>query len=102
MQSLDDFVDSTINTVVADCTLDELINALCKLEQSTDKEDTKRLISQIQEHACDDLIFHNGVCNYPAIQRVMAAGFNVFPGEADRFGWLTGCIETNKGIIVFG
>ncbi len=29
-------------------------------------------------------------------------GFFVFPGERDQFGWLTGCIRTKKGIIVFG
>jgi hypothetical protein len=29
-------------------------------------------------------------------------GFNIFPGEQDRFGWLTGCIQLPRGIIVFG
>lgn len=29
-------------------------------------------------------------------------GFRVFPGEVDRFGWLTGCIQLSRGVIVFG
>lgn len=29
-------------------------------------------------------------------------GYNVFPGEQDRFGWLTGCIQLPRGVIVFG
>lgn len=29
-------------------------------------------------------------------------GFSVFPGEVDRFGWLTGCIELSRGLIIFG
>jgi hypothetical protein len=29
-------------------------------------------------------------------------GFHVFPGEKDRFGWITGCIQTKKGYIVYG
>ena len=29
-------------------------------------------------------------------------GFHIFPGEQDRFGWLTGCIQLPRGIIVFG
>ena len=29
-------------------------------------------------------------------------GFHVFPGEQDRFGWLTGCIQLPRGVIVFG
>ena len=36
------------------------------------------------------------------IQHVIAAGFNIYPGEQDRFGWLTGCIQLRRGIIVFG
>lgn len=30
------------------------------------------------------------------------AGFPVFPGERDSFGWLTGCIQTSKGILIYG
>jgi hypothetical protein len=29
-------------------------------------------------------------------------GYFIFPGERDRFGWVTGCLQTKKGIIVFG
>lgn len=29
-------------------------------------------------------------------------GYFIFPGERDAFGWVTGCIQTKKGIIVFG
>jgi len=29
-------------------------------------------------------------------------GYNIFPGEQDRFGWLTGCIQLPRGVIVFG
>lgn len=29
-------------------------------------------------------------------------GFPIFPGEQDRFGWLTGCIQLKNGIIIFG
>ncbi len=36
------------------------------------------------------------------IQEIKDAGFDVFPGEQDRFGWLTGCIQMKRGIIMFG
>ena len=29
-------------------------------------------------------------------------GYDVYPGERDGFGWLTGRIKTNRGIVVFG
>lgn len=36
------------------------------------------------------------------IQEIKNAGFDVFPGEQDRFGWLIGCIQMKRGIIMFG
>lgn len=29
-------------------------------------------------------------------------GYFIFPGERDRFGWVTACLQTKKGFIVFG
>lgn len=40
--------------------------------------------------------------NHYNIQYVKEAGFDVYAGEQDRFGWLTGCIELQRGIIIFG
>lgn len=48
------------------------------------------------------LITDTGTCNWDNINKLKQSGYNVFPGEVDRLGWLTGCIETNKGIIVYG
>lgn len=36
------------------------------------------------------------------IHELKKAGWNIFPGDNDRFGWLTGCIEMRRGLIVFG
>jgi hypothetical protein len=36
------------------------------------------------------------------IHELKKAGWNIFPGDNDRFGWLTGCIELRRGLIVFG
>jgi hypothetical protein len=30
------------------------------------------------------------------------SGFYIYPGERDRFGWLSACLQTKKGVIVFG
>lgn len=29
-------------------------------------------------------------------------GYFVFPGERDQCGWVTACLQTKKGFIVFG
>lgn len=36
------------------------------------------------------------------IEYIKKNGFDIFPGEVDRFGWLTGCIQLENGIIIFG
>lgn len=35
-------------------------------------------------------------------QRVRKAGFPVYPGEVDRFGWLTAYFQFKWGILLFG
>lgn len=40
--------------------------------------------------------------NFKNIITVRKAGYDVYAGEQDRFGWLTGCIEMKRGVIVFG
>jgi len=40
--------------------------------------------------------------NFKAHRALRSFGFNVFQGEADSYGWLTGCIQTTKGILVYG
>jgi hypothetical protein len=35
-------------------------------------------------------------------ERLRKAGYPVFPGEVDRFGWLTAYFQMKRGIILFG
>jgi hypothetical protein len=58
--------------------------------------------NEINNLACDALIDSNGRCIWENHEVLGEAGFQVFPGEQDRFGWVTGCIQTKKGIIVYG
>ena len=48
------------------------------------------------------LIDDDGRPDRAAMDRVVEKGFHIFPGEMDRFGWLTGCIQLSRGIIMFG
>ena len=52
--------------------------------------------------ACDNLIMDDGHCNWDNMDMLYDIGIHVFSGEKDRFGWLTGCIQLNNGIIVYG
>lgn len=90
-------------------TTTELIESLRALEQKLqDKNldmdrilplDDYRSISILADCV---LIDANGRRNIDAIQTLADAGYEVFPLEKDRFGWLIGGIQTKCGIIVFG
>ena len=65
-------------------------------------EKYKELINTIIEIADQALITNEGRCDWDAIEIVKQHGYSVFAGEQDRFGWLTGCIQTKKGLLVYG
>lgn len=61
------------------------------------------LIDEIQFIATRLLINDNGEADFDTIDILFKEyGYFVFPGERDRFGWVTACIQTKKGFIVFG
>jgi hypothetical protein len=61
------------------------------------------LIDEIQFIAARLLITDNGDPAFDEIDRLFNEfGYFIYPGERDRFGWVTACLETKKGFIVFG
>ena len=36
------------------------------------------------------------------IQKLIKKGYNIYPCEQDRFGWLCARIEMKRGVILFG
>jgi hypothetical protein len=60
------------------------------------------LIVAILHLANEVLIGEDGHPVRENIDKVISKGFPIYPGEMDRFGWLTGCIELSRGIILFG
>ena len=58
----------------------------------------------VSELCCELLISDNGGCNYENISILRNNGYDVFAGEKDSFGWLTGCVqkEGSNKILVYG
>ena len=56
----------------------------------------------LDSYACTSLITIDGQCNWDNINKVKKAGFDVYAGDIDSFGWLVGCIRTSKGIVTYG
>ena len=63
------------------------------------------IIKELEDLAYELFITANGRPNYDAINMAKREGINVFPGDKDSFGWLTGCVKLygqNHAIFVFG
>jgi hypothetical protein len=48
------------------------------------------------------LITAKGNLNWDAKSDLEDYGFKCFPVEQDRFGWILGAVDTEKGAITFG
>ncbi len=93
--------------------MDELLALLNKLEamdlpcreervlNNAKDVELRDLAQTISDLATTHLIGPNGECLWDQHDILIQAGFDVFAGEKDRFGWLTGCIQTSKGLIMF-
>jgi hypothetical protein len=77
-------------------------DSVLRVEYLTAAEELSELLVEIVQ-LCDELLItDDGACNWPNIMYLRHYGYRVYAGEQDSFGWLTGCIETRKGIIVYG
>ena len=58
-------------------------------------------ISEAEATASEVLIDENGKNIWSNHEILENAGYRVFMGERDGFGWLSGCIQTQKGILIY-
>lgn len=94
--------------------MESLVSHLIQLEKSLlpdigDDEDVYLAdvdhphVQCIRNLANDILINDDGTPAFDLIDTLHHVyGYFIFPGERDRFGWLSACLCTKKGIIVFG
>lgn len=58
---------------------------------------------EIEDIATNVLVTPYGKCNWMNIRTLRERGYDVYPGEQDSFGWLSGVIERSDGAqFVFG
>ena len=82
--------------------MDEFIQVLHKINKEKVLNNLQHLIEEAVKLANELLVTESGKCNWENHELLKKEGFHVYPGEQDRFGWLSGCIQTNKGILIFG
>ena len=61
-------------------------------------------VEECESMANELLICNGGRCNWVNIRILKSHGFDVYAGEKDSFGWLTGCIAYPGGerVLVYG
>lgn len=96
------------------CTIEDLVNALNALteEDFNEPDEETGVVYAKSTPATDEcewmanelLIMSNGRCNWENIRKLKSYGFDVYAGEKDSFGWLTGCIEfpDRERVLVYG
>lgn len=91
--------------------MDTLLTLLHSLEASALPDDMEEILHRgdhphvidIEGLAIDLFISSSGDPLFHEIDQLWEThGFFIFPGERDRCGWITACLQTKKGIIVFG
>ena len=63
------------------------------------------MVTELDADVSGVLIKSGGSPNYEAMDQLEKESngrYFVTPGETDSFGWLTGCLHTPEGIIVYG
>lgn len=87
--------------------MQQLVELLQKIENDSTLPDDKYAIlygeKEIQALAMDLFIDKEGNPLFEKMDELQKlSGYYIFPGERDRCGWLTACLQTKKGVIVFG
>jgi hypothetical protein len=105
LELLKEFYESPINEFL------KVLDALYKSNTETITDDDgcvyfsdSPLQDIAESFACGELITNGGGCNWDNINLLRNNGYDVYAGEKDSFGWLTGCIQ-KKGdarILVYG
>ena len=83
----------------------EKLNALCVEETSpVDENHVFTGSEELEGIAARKLINPGRGCNWDNIRVLRNAGFRVYAGEEDSFGWLVGCIQKcgDRRILVYG
>jgi len=91
--------------------MQQLVECLQTLEASSLPDDMDTCLDTVDHPLIDEiefiatrlLITDKGQPDFDQIDRLYDEfGYFVVPGERDSFGWVTACIQTKKGFIVFG
>lgn len=91
--------------------MDRLVECLKIVESSSLPDDHENRLDTVDHPLIDEILFiadrllitDKGEPAFDEIDRLYKEhGYFIYPGERDRFGWVTAFLQTKKGFIVFG
>lgn len=88
--------------------MERLVALLQEVEKSDIKvrqyleEKHHSAIPLIKSLLCEVMITEGGNLNWDARDILYGQGYECFAVEQDRFGWVIGAVDTEKGAITFG
>ena len=91
--------------------MQRLLECLKSVEESPLPENIDVRLDVVDHPLIDEIVFiatrllitDKGEPHFDEMDRLHRDyGYFIYPGERDRFGWVTGCLQTKKGFIVFG
>lgn len=91
--------------------MERLVECVKLIEASSLPEDSEAHLDVIDHPLIDEIVFiatrlfidDKGEPLFDEIDRLHREyDYFIYPGERDRFGWVTACLQTKKGVIVFG
>jgi hypothetical protein len=88
--------------------MEQLITLIKEIESSEIEpqrfltEEHHLVVTKIRSLLNDLMITEDGDLDYDNERALMSSGWNIYPLEYDRYGWLLGALITTKGDIVFG
>jgi len=80
----------------------EMRDCNARLLNNNQNKRIREFVEEVSAIANEVLFGSKGECLWDQHEILEEAGYHVFAGETDRFGWLMGCIQTKKGVIVYG
>lgn len=91
--------------------MQRLVECLKIVDGSSLPEDTDIRLDVADHPLIDEIVFlaarllitDKGEPEFDEMDRLYNEhGYFIYPGERDQFGWVTACLQTKKGTIVFG
>lgn len=95
-------VGSSESELLSDLKTSEILELKYILDRYFNDPSREELEDAAEFECCASLITSNGDCNWLNILALRRMGYDVYAGDQDSFGWLTGVVEKDGIQLIYG